>query len=115
MKFYITSNLKYLRTQKNLKQEDIAKILGRNRTLVSAWENNTREINLIDLTKLSLFFNISIDDLIEKDLTNEKNEFDEIEILFDKNKKYLTSSDKAIIKTIIEERKKEIDKETGEK
>lgn len=36
---------------------------------------------------------------------------EEYEILFDKYKDVLTESDKAIIKTIIEQRKKEIDKE----
>lgn len=39
---------------------------------------------------------------------------DELELLFDKHKDILTESDKAVIKTIIEERKKEIDKELGE-
>lgn len=40
--------------------------------------------------------------------------FDEVDILFNKHKDILSESDKAIIKTIIEERIKEIDKELGE-
>ena len=36
---------------------------------------------------------------------------DELELLFDKHKDILTDSDKTLIKTIIEQRKKEIDKE----
>ncbi len=46
--------------------------------------------------------------------TEKLEKFDELELLFDKHKDILTDSDKNIIKTIIEERKKEIDKELGE-
>ena len=50
-------------------------------------------------------------DLIEN---KERKSYDETDVLFDKYKDVLTESDKEIIKTIIEQRKKEIDKQLGE-
>ena len=56
-----------------------------------------------------------MDTLVGKDLrTNESNTYDETDVLFDKYKNVLSESDKNIIKTIIEERKRQIDKELGE-
>lgn len=43
----------------------------------------------------------------------EINSFDELELLFDKNKNILTEDDKQYIKFIIEKRKKDIDKQLG--
>lgn len=113
---YISSNIKFLRLQKGLTQDDIAKVVEKSRVLISQWESDAREITTEDIIKLSDFFNIPMDLLVGKDLrTKEKNSnFDELELLFDKHKNILTDSDKNIIKTIIEERKKEIDKELGE-
>ena len=65
---------------------------------------NQIKINGIDLNN-----DISLDSI-----DNYNRALDEVELLFDKHKDILTSKDKAIIKTIIEERKKEIDKELGE-
>ena len=48
---------------------------------------------------------------LEKPVKKHNKSSEEYEILFDKYKDVLTESDKAIIKTIIEQRKKEIDKE----
>lgn len=48
---------------------------------------------------------------LEKPVKKHNKSSEEYEILFDKYKDVLTESDKEIIKTIIEQRKKEIDKE----
>lgn len=45
---------------------------------------------------------------------NNNRKKDELDILFDKNKDILTESDKNIMKAIITERRKQIDKELGE-
>ena len=56
-----------------------------------------------------------MDVLVGKDLrSNENNTYDETDVLFDKYKDVLSESDKNIIKAIIEERKRQIDKELGE-
>jgi len=77
----------------------------------SDWLNAKKYPRIDKIEILANYFNIQKSALIEN---NELNDFDELGILFDKNKKYLTESDKNIIKAIIEERKKEIDKELGE-
>ena len=111
---YISSNIKFLRLEKGLTQDDIAKVVDKSRVLISQWESDSREITTEDIIKLSDYFNIPMDVLVGKDLRINQKSFDETNILFDKYKDVLTESDKNIIKTIIEERKKEIDKELGE-
>ncbi len=112
---FISSNIKFLRLQKGLTQEELANIVNKSRVLISQWESDSREITTEDIIKLSDYFNIPMDNLVGKDLrNNQNNTYNELELLFDKHKDILTDSDKNIIKTIIEERKKEIDKELGE-
>lgn len=65
----------------------------------------------IDDIKWSEFFKEKID-LIENHKKNQ--EFDELDLLFSKNKDILTEDDKEYIKFIIEKRKKEIDKQLKE-
>ena len=112
---FISSNIKFLRLQKGLTQEELANIVNKSRVLISQWESDSREITTEDIIKLSDYFNIPMDNLVGKDLrNNQNNTYNELELLFDKHKDILTDRDKNIIKTIIEERKKEIDKELGE-
>ena len=111
---YISSNIKFLRLEKGLTQDDIAKIVDKSRVLISQWESDSREITTEDIIKLSDYFNVPMDVLVGKDLRINRKSFDETDVLFDKYKDVLTESDKEIIKTIIEQRKKEIDKELGE-
>ena len=109
------NNLKYLRCRENLTQEELAKKMNKDYSTIGKWELGQRNPVMADIIKLSNIFNVDVQDFVEKDLrikkNNEDNEFD---ILFDKHKDVLTESDKTIIKTIIEQRKKEIDKELGE-
>ena len=93
-------------------QEEVGEICNKKNTAVSNWEKGIREPNTIDLLALSNFFHISITDLILKNLkSNENMQFNELEVLFDKNKNILTSDDKEYIKFIIEKRKKEMDEQ----
>lgn len=112
---HLSKNIKFLRQQNKLTQEDIANVVGKARSLISAWESDDRDITTEDIIKLSNYFNISMDDLVGKDLQlNEQNKpFDELEVLFNKNKHILTDDDKETIKFLIEKRKREIDKQMG--
>lgn len=67
-KIFISTNIKHLRTINNKTQEDIAKLCNKKNTAVSNWEKGIREPDSIDLAKISNYFNISIDDLMKKDL-----------------------------------------------
>lgn len=76
MQTYISTNIKYLRTQKKMTQQQLAKVVGKGYTAVGNWETGIREPYAIDLSNLANFFNVSIDDLIKKDMRlndNQKN------------------------------------------
>ena len=113
---YLSKNIKFLRQVNHLTQEQLAKIVGKTRTLICAWESDDRNITTEDIIKISDHFNIPMDKLVGTDLANtDSNEtFDELEVLFNKNKDILTDDDKEMIKFMIEKRKKEIDKQLGE-
>lgn len=82
--------------------------------------DDNREFNVnIDVkipeSKNKLFFDYLNDNDVKYRILDKKvNDQDELELLFDKHKEILTESDKTLIKTIIEQRKLEIDKELGE-
>ena len=111
---FISSNIKFLRLQKGLTQEELANIVNKSRVLICQWESDSREITTEDIIKLSNYFNVPMDLLVGKDLRTQNDAFDETNVLFDKYKDVLTDSDKNIIKTIIEERKRQIDEQLGD-
>lgn len=57
-------NLKYLRTEKNLGQVELAKAIGVSKGIISLWENGLREPNMYSLIKLAIFFNVTLDELV---------------------------------------------------
>lgn len=114
MKNYFPDNLKFLRTQKGMTQDELAQKMDKDYSTIGKWELGQRNPIMSDIIKLSDIFNVSVQNLVEKDLRIKNENFDELELLFDKHKDVLTESDKTLIRTIIEQRKKEIDKELGE-
>ncbi len=110
---FLSTNIKYLRQQNKLTQEELAKIVKKSRVLVSQWESDYRDITTEDIIKLSDYFNISMDTLIGKDLKLSTSNQDDLELLFQKNKDILTNDDKEYIKFIIEKRKKEVAKQSN--
>lgn len=64
-------NIKYLRESEHLSQENIGNIVGKERSVVSLWERNERNPSMEDLINISYFFQVSIDDLIKRDLKME--------------------------------------------
>jgi transcriptional regulator with XRE-family HTH domain len=110
---YFAKNIKYYRIKQNIDQQVMAEDLGVAQSTLSCWENGIRTPDLDMITKIAKYLNI-YDDFISKDLTiNNSSSFDELELLFSKNKDILTDDDKAYIRFIIEKRRKEIDKELG--
>lgn len=97
-------------------QEELARRLGKDYSTIGKWELGQRNPVMVDMLKISDVFNVPVQDLVEKDLitNNDNKSFSELEVLFDKHKDKLTPGDEAIIKAIIEQRMKEIDKELGE-
>ncbi len=75
-KIFLASNLKHLRILNKKTQEEVGEICNKTNTAVSNWEKGIREPDAVDLFTLSNFFNVSIDDLMAKDLR-----FDNAEII----------------------------------
>lgn len=113
---YLSKNIKYLRKDRNLTQEDIANIVGKARSLISAWESDDREITAEDIVKLSKYFNVPMDELVGSDLSKKSNNKinDDIKILLDAYQG-LSDSDKEFMKNMIIERRKQIDKQLEKK
>ncbi len=112
MERFFNKNLKYIRQQKNISQQELADKLNLDRSTISRWENDEMDVTVGNALLVANYFNIPIEDFTSKDLsTGNRNDFDELELLFDKNKDILTDEDKEYIKFIIEKRKKDIDKQ----
>lgn len=107
-----SKNLKFLREKKKLSQNKLAELSNVNQTTIARWENEEISPSLDNIYDLSIALNISISDLTGRDLTGDENfEFDELELLFSKNKDILSEDDKETIKFIIEKARKNIDKQ----
>ena len=67
-----------LRKKKHLTQEDLAILLDISDKAVSKWENGTSKPTIENLKKLSNIFDISLDELIEKDDNKKKQKITKI-------------------------------------
>lgn len=59
-----SKNLKELRIEKGLSQQELAQILNVTQSTVAKWESGDREPNFSILIELSNYFNISTDILL---------------------------------------------------
>lgn len=108
MENYFATNLKHLRVQKGLTQAELAKKIDKDYSTIGKWELGQRSPVMADVIKISDFFEIPLEALVCQNMLN--NSFDPLETLINKHKNILTDGDKAIIKTVIDERKKEVEK-----
>lgn len=67
MKINIGNNLKQLRLQKGLTQEQLADVFGVSAQAVSRWENNTSYPDITLLPGLAIFFDTSVDAIVGMD------------------------------------------------
>ena len=67
MKINIGNNLKQLRLQKGLTQEQLADVFGISAQAVSRWENNTSYPDITLLPGLAIYFNTSVDAIVGMD------------------------------------------------
>lgn len=66
---YLAQNLKYLREQKGVTQEDMAGLLGNiGQRAVSKWERGTSEPSLDTIIQLAEYFSVTLDDLVLKEM-----------------------------------------------
>jgi transcriptional regulator with XRE-family HTH domain len=66
----IGKNIIDYRTKLGYTQDHIANYLGADRTIISKYENDEREISIVNLNKLADLFGIELEDLIEENEAN---------------------------------------------
>lgn len=112
---YFSKNLKFLREQKKLSQNKLAELSNVNQTTIARWESEEISPSLDNIYDVADVLNVSIADLTGRDLTEEQPSFDELELLFSKNKDILTDDDKETIKFVIEKAKRKVDEQLDKK
>jgi transcriptional regulator with XRE-family HTH domain len=66
---YIGKNLRYLRQQAKLSQQNLARELGLNRGNIASYEKGGSEPNTANLLKITRFFGVDVVDFVEQDLS----------------------------------------------
>jgi transcriptional regulator with XRE-family HTH domain len=70
----LATNLRHLRKQNQLTQDQLAQKLGLKRAMIGAYEESRAEPRLLTLQHLCQFFKVRMDQLVLRDLTTEKTE-----------------------------------------
>lgn len=70
MKIFLGANLRYLRKQKVLNQQDLADFIKKGATTIGNWEKGVSEPNFIEISEISKFFEISVEELLYIDLAH---------------------------------------------
>ena len=112
---YFSKNLKFLREQRKLSQNKLAELSNVNQTTIARWESEEISPSLDNIYDVANVLNVSIADLTGRDLTDEQPVFDELELLFSKNKDILTYDDKETIKFVIEKARRKVDEQLDKK
>ncbi len=89
---FLHTNIRCLRKQLNLSQEELAGRVGLNRGNIASYEKGSAEPKICNLLRLANFFKISIIDLTQKDLSK-PDELDDAHSSYQK----LSNSDQELI------------------
>ncbi len=65
---YFAQNLKHLRKQKGVNQDELAEVLGVKRPTIGNWETGSREPNINMLVRIAGYFNVTLDELVIKNM-----------------------------------------------
>jgi len=87
MMLLIGENIKRLRRERELTQEEVAAHLGISFQSISKWERGDGYPDITMLPVLANYFGISVDDLLGMSRIEQKNKYDEINRLWDNNNK----------------------------
>ncbi len=83
MTIYFGENIKKLRKEKELTQENLAEFLGVSFQTISKWERGETYPDITTLPIISRFFDVSIDDLLGVNKLREENQINEYLKLYD--------------------------------
>ena len=95
-------NIKYLRKVRNLTQDQLADKIGVNRAMIGSYEEGRAVPKLPALQILSHYFNVSIDNLVNTDLSAENNSTGEVQNIDSKGKNL------RILTTLVDRNDKEL-------
>lgn len=110
---YFAKNLKYLREQKHLDQQELAEALDVPQSTLSCWETGIRTPKIEQILDIANYFNVDID-IISKDYSlyeNNKVNFSELDQLLFSKAKDLSDEDKIVVMNVIDSIKRNIDNE----
>lgn len=66
-------NLKYLRNKRDMTQQELGLMLNKSESSISEWEKGKYEPRSSAISKVASIFGVSIEDLMEKDLSLKEN------------------------------------------
>ena len=104
-KSQIGEKIKRLRKEQGKSQEDLGKYLGRTHAAVSYVEGGKTELSYEDLRKVSLFFNLTVSELVEE----------RPQVGFQHNLRTSRNFSKEELKIALDEVKKILDQENNKK
>ncbi len=85
MELKVSENLKRLRKERGITQEELAKRLGVSFQSVSKWERGESEPSLSMIPMIAYLFDVSTDEIYSRDEIRQKNRFDELYCLIKHN------------------------------
>lgn len=112
---FFSKNLQFLRKQKNMTQAELGAKVNVDQTTIGRWEDGNREPTVGNVVNIANAFEVSVPELLDIDLSKNDSSFDELELLFSKNKDILTDDDKETIKFVIEKAKRKVDEQLDKK
>lgn len=65
---HLAQNIKYLREQKGITQNEMANVFGISQSATGNWETGERKPNIEMIVRLADYFGVTLDDLVLKDL-----------------------------------------------
>lgn len=75
---FFAKNLKYLRENKGISKSELSKKINVNQSTLSRWENEEMGVTVDNAFDVAKFFNVSMADLVGKDLTFDNGEIIDI-------------------------------------
>lgn len=101
-KDFFPQNLKFLLDSGQITVKTILQLTGNNSPgLITMWKNGERQITTKDLLAIANHLGYTVDNLINSDISAQDNNFDKIQVLYDKSKDILSDDDRATIEFIM--------------
>ena len=95
-------NLKHIRQEKGLTQEQLGKLMNKDYSTIGKWESGTRSPIMEDVIKLADILQVDIQDLIDKDYSKNDDRLTKLDILYQKTKNILSEDDKSTLEFILQ-------------